>query len=297
MRRLLAPVALALLGALALAACGAAPANTPAPTNPPASTDAPAGAAGTDSPAPTAPPAGTNGPTGDAAAGAPLAGSAWLLETLGGQPPAPDTQITLGFEADTLAGSDGCNRYRGSYRTDGDTISVDENIVSTMMACPEPAMQQASAYLAALKQAATFKLEGERLTLLDAAGAPLATFVAQSSELSGTAWVVTGLNNGKQAVVSTLAGTELTLEFADGQLGGSAGCNAYTSTYEVAESSLTIGAVAATKKLCAEPAGVMDQEAQFLQALATAATYRVEGDKLEIRTADGALAVSATRAP
>lgn len=296
MRRWLAPVALALLGALALTACGAAaPANAPAPTTPPASTDTPAGAAGTDTPAPTVPPAGTSGPTD--AAGASLAGSAWLLETLGGQPPAPDTQITLGFEADSFAGSDGCNRYRGSYRTDGDTISVGENIMSTMMACPEPAMQQATAYLAALKQAASFKVEGERLTLLDAAGAPLATFAAQSSELSGSAWLVTGLNNGRQAVVSTLAGAELTMEFADGTISGSAGCNSFTSSYEASGSSLTIGAVAATKKLCAEPAGVMDQEAQFLQALATAATYRVEGDKLEIRTADGALAVSATRAP
>ena len=43
---------------------------------------------------------------------------------------------------------------------------------------------------------------------------------------------------------------------------------------------------------CAEPEGVMDQEAQYLAALETAATYTISADRLELRTADGALAVS-----
>jgi hypothetical protein len=39
---------------------------------------------------------------------------------------------------------------------------------------------------------------------------------------------VTGYNNGKQAVVSVVIGSELTADFkADGNLGGSAGCNSY----------------------------------------------------------------------
>ena len=36
----------------------------------------------------------------------------------------------------------------------------------------------------------------------------------------------------------------------------------------------------------------MGQEAQYLKALATAATYRLDGDQLELRNADGALAVT-----
>jgi heat shock protein HslJ len=283
-------VALALLGALLLSACGAAPAGAPAgaPTAAPAPTDAPASTA---APANTAGPAGTPAP-----ADSPLANTSWLLLTLGGKEPLADTQITLSFDGDRLSGSDGCNRYGGSYLADGEQISVGGDLLSTMMACAEPVMQQASAYQAALKQAASFAVVGQELTLFDAAGAPLATFAAQSGELAGTSWEVTGYNNGKQAVVSALAGTALTLEFRDGELGGSAGCNTYTSTYETAEGAITVGPAAATRMACAEPAGVMEQEAQFLQALATAATYRVEGDTLELRTADGALAVTATRA-
>jgi len=52
----------------------------------------------------------------------------------------------------------------------------------------------------------------------------------------------------------------------------------------------------ATKKTCARPAGVMEQETQYLKALATAATYRMDGDRLELRTADGALAVTLSAA-
>jgi hypothetical protein len=43
---------------------------------------------------------------------------------------------------------------------------------------------------------------------------------------------------------------------------------------------------------CGEPEGVMDQEAQYLAALPTAARYSVSGPRLELRTADGALAAS-----
>jgi heat shock protein HslJ len=47
---------------------------------------------------------------------------------------------------------------------------------------------------------------------------------------------------------------------------------------------------------CAEPPNVMEQEMQYLQALSTAATYRIDGSKMEFRTADGALAATFQRA-
>jgi heat shock protein HslJ len=43
---------------------------------------------------------------------------------------------------------------------------------------------------------------------------------------------------------------------------------------------------------CSVPEGVMDQEALYLAALQTAATYSLQGDSLEFRAADGGLAVS-----
>ncbi len=223
----------------------------------------------------------------------PLADTSWVLATLNGQAALSDTQVTIRFEGGRLSGTDGCNSYSTSYTADGVKLNIDKNVISTMMACAEPIMQQAGAYIAALTQAATYKVEGGQLALFDASGKLLATFAKQSAGLSDTSWIVTGYNNGQQAVVSVIAGTELTADFgADGALSGSAGCNRYTATYEAAGTSIKIGPVGSTRMACADPAGAMTQEMQFLQALATAATYRLDGDRLELRTADGALAAS-----
>ena len=41
-----------------------------------------------------------------------------------------------------------------------------------------------------------------------------------------------------------------------------------------------IGPLASTMMACGEPAGVMEQEAQYLAALQSAATYQIEGNVL-----------------
>ena len=93
--------------------------------------------------------------------------------------------------------------------------------------------------------------------------------------------------------MGVLDGSDVTAIFgADGKLAGSGGCNNYTADYQVDGSSLHIGAAASTRKLCAEPQGVMEQEAAYLKALERAATYQIQGDKLEIRDANGALLAS-----
>jgi heat shock protein HslJ len=53
---------------------------------------------------------------------------------------------------------------------------------------------------------------------------------------------------------------------------------------------LIFGAIAATRRSCASPAGVMEQEQQFLQSLGTVATLSFEANRLDLRTADDALA-------
>jgi heat shock protein HslJ len=217
----------------------------------------------------------------------------WSLVTLPNQPLVPDTQITLNVDNDKMTGSDGCNRYNASYTLNADNININKNVATIMMACPEPIMRQASSYISALTQATGYKIEGEQLTLLDTAGKPLAAFKKQSVELSGTSWRVTSVNNGKQAVTSLVKDSKLTSVFsADGnKISGSAGCNNYNASYKAAGKTIKIGTIATTRKMCAKPTGVMEQEALFLKALATVATYQIDGKRLELRTADGALAV------
>jgi heat shock protein HslJ len=226
-----------------------------------------------------------------------LSGTSWVLSSLHGQPVPPQDPITMHFEQDRIQGSDGCNRYGTSYTATGSQFKAGENIVSTRMACPEPVMLHAEAFLSALTMASVYKQEPQRLTLLDANGNALATFATQGSSLGGTSWHVTGYNNGKQAVVSVIVGSELTADFkADGSLGGSAGCNVYAATYTTSGKSIKIDQAATTRKMCAQPEGLMKQEAQYLKALSTAATYRLDGNRLELRTTAGALAVTLSSA-
>jgi heat shock protein HslJ len=46
--------------------------------------------------------------------------------------------------------------------------------------------------------------------------------------------------------------------------------------------------------LCSEPEGVMEQEAQYLAALATTATFQIDGNTLTLRDANGAMVANYT---
>jgi heat shock protein HslJ len=88
-------------------------------------------------------------------------------------------------------------------------------------------------------------------------------------------------NNGREALVSALTGTEVTALFSvDGNLTGTAGCNDYRAGYQANGSNIKIGPIATTRKYCAEPEGTMEQESEYLAALESAASYRIDRQQL-----------------
>jgi heat shock protein HslJ len=223
-----------------------------------------------------------------------LEGTAWLLVSHG-DPASPipvldGTEITATFSDGQVTGSAGCNTYGAPYTVDGDDITIGPGRL-TLMACEEPIMAQEQAFMQALSGATSFRVEGDALAIAYDDGMELA-FAAQPSGLAGSAWTVAGYNNGREAVVGVLAGTELTAEFTDDTMAGSAGCNTYRARYSVDGDAMTLGPAATTRMMCATPEGVMEQESQFLAALSTVATWRRDGSRLELRTADGAMAVN-----
>jgi heat shock protein HslJ len=225
-----------------------------------------------------------------------LNNTAWVLSSLPGHTLKSDALPTARFEGGRIVGTDGCNRYTAPYTATGTTLKVGAGGAATMMACPPEVMKQAEAFMGALTKADTFRMVDGQLQLLAGDGTVVATFAAQRQALAGTSWQVTGYNNGRQAVVSVLSGTNVTLAFSDdGRATGVAGCNNFNAAYKQDGEKLTIGPAAATRKMCASPAGVMEQEQQFLKALETVATARMEGDRLELRTAAGALAATLAR--
>ena len=107
-------------------------------------------------------------------------------------------------------------------------------------------------------------------------------------DLDGTEWVLTSLNGE-----SLIEDTEITLYFEEALLGGSMTCNGYGGGRDSGkyiatdDGSLTIPMIAVTLQLCSEPEGIMEQEAAYIEALRSAAAYRVVDDRLEIANAAG----------
>jgi heat shock protein HslJ len=217
-------------------------------------------------------------------------GPTWRLRSLGEMDErelaAAPRGVTARFSGGRVEGSSGCNQYGGTYTIEGDRLTVGQ-VAGTMMACPEPQMKVENAFRAAFIGQSRFSTSGSRLTLAAANGATLVFEAEPSPTLEGVTWDVSGYDNGKGAVASPLAGTELTVVFRAGTVTGHAGCNHYRAAYTIEGNRISIGAAAATRKACPGH-GVMAQEQQFLEALQSAATYTVRGAELELHRADGA---------
>ncbi len=243
-------------------------------------------------PAPAEEPAPAEPGTAEAGmSGAELTGSIWTLTALNGQALLPATSVTAEFnnEEGTVSGSSGCNNYTAAFESDGSNITINMSPAAmTLMACAEPIMAQESAYLEALGAATTYAISEDQLSLYDTGGNAVATFSAVSQGLAGTSWEVIAYNNGKGGVVSVIIGSEITAEFGEtGELTGSGGCNNYFGAYETNGENISMGPFGTTRKACPEPEGIMEQESQYLAALETAATYKIDGLSMNMRTAEG----------
>jgi heat shock protein HslJ len=103
--------------------------------------------------------------------GAALEDTTWLLQSYGEagnlQAVLEDTEVTAEFTSKekTVKGSAGCNSYSGGYELDKNKLTLPGPIISTMMACDEPIMDQETAYLSALQSAESFEIDGEQLRI------------------------------------------------------------------------------------------------------------------------------------
>ena len=121
---------------------------------------------------------GTEG-SGSAGASPDLDGSEWSLVKLQGANLLPGTNITVSFAEGNAGGFAGCNSYGGPYEAAGDGALSVSMLSATLMAClePEGVMEQESAYLAALQEAAAYRVTGGRLEIEDGGGKVLLVFV------------------------------------------------------------------------------------------------------------------------
>jgi heat shock protein HslJ len=101
-------------------------------------------------------------------------------------------------------------------------------------------------------------------------------------DLGGSAWRLTDLAGG-----GVVAGSEVTLEFIDGRITGTAGCNGYGSEYTLDDGELALGEAMASTMMWCE--GLMEQETAYLAALATADGVTLADGQLTVHTDEGDL--------
>lgn len=188
---------------------------------------------------------------------------------------------TVRFIGGELTGTTGVNQYGGTYEVDGSSVKVTLGPTTLMAGTPE-AMDQESAFLAALATVTSYEIEGEVLTLKTEAGETALVCTAAPQDLTQGTWLLVNYNNGKEAVVGVLQGTEITAQFAaDGAVTGKGGCNTYNGTYEASGAEFKLTApLASTKMMCAEPEGIMEQEAAFLAAFDKVTSFEIQSGQL-----------------
>jgi heat shock protein HslJ len=100
-----------------------------------------------------------------APAPAPLVGSEWQLEDLGGRGVLDRVQATLAFpEAGRVAGNSSCNRFFGSYTLMQDRVAFGQ-LGGTRMACAEAVNEQETRYLDALQKAQRLEVQGRTMLM------------------------------------------------------------------------------------------------------------------------------------
>lgn len=238
----------------------------------------------------------------------PLAGTDWVLEAYSTGSDAVSsviagTTVTAKFAADgSVTGNAGCNHYGGSYSLDGANLSV-SSLYSTLMYCETPGvMEQEETFMGHLANVSSYRVDGDRLTLTDAAGTDLFYFV-QAEEvppapLTGTEWTLESYSLDGEAVSSVIAGTTVTATFSsEGKVTGNAGCNSYGSDYLLDGAKITIEPPISTKMYCGEPEGLMEQENTYLNLLAGVSSHRVEGNRLVLTNEAGTDLLTFVQAP
>jgi heat shock protein HslJ len=207
---------------------------------------------------------------------------------------ADPSRYTLEFHTDgTIAIGADCNRVVGTYSQQESQLTIRLG-ATTLAGCP--ADSQASTFLADLGRVASYVMDGDKLVLnlqLDSGNVvlqPQAVSTPPAARPLPTAvpWRIQSYNNGRDGVVSVLPGTEAGATFADdGTVTGSTGCNTFRAPYRSSGSNVTFGPLATTRRACAS-AEATAQEQAIIAAFGATSSFELFGDRMTLRSADGA---------
>ncbi|MBP6786300.1 MAG: META domain-containing protein [Candidatus Promineofilum sp.] len=218
-----------------------------------------------------------------------LVGPTWLwastttpVETIA---VADSSRYTIDFFDDGTAaiGAD-CNRVIATWTADGQSITLTPG-PSTLAACPDDS--QADLFIQQLSNAAVFFFQGDDLFIDQVASAGTLRFTTSLLPVApvepvGTPVAAPGLSfrvvsfgpAGAEQPIIEGSLIDVVFDQAGGTVSGTAGCNNYNGPMKTADGGFALGPFISTAMACTEPEGVMEQEADYLAALAGATSFQ-----------------------
>jgi len=264
--------AVAVAAALLLAACGSSDAKGDDTTT----TKAPAGTTTTDEATTTDPEATTT----TAAGNVDQLDGAFVSSEVSGYDLAPDSEITLTFDGDTLSVNAGCNTMSSTYALEASVLKWTGTPAATMMACDD-ALEAQDRWITDLLT------EG-----MDAEGTDGgADLVLTSGDVSITFAAVPVRGDAASSLPAGADPPTLTID-EEGTVGVFAGCNSGSGTVEITDTTLTFSPIALTRMACETDQTFLEN--QVVAVLDGEVDYTVEGATLTIENGSKGLVYTAS---
>ena len=232
-----------------------------------------------------------------------LAGTQWRLLAEGDwEGDAPS--VTLVFLDDyRAAGVAACRDYFATYGASEGRIGFPwmSMVGSSYVSCSDEIRRLEGRFTTALSRARDYSVDKDagssRLMIRTSRGKTL-TFEPLLPAVESIAdgnWVlkafvkvhVTESGMRLLRVTNPLQGPEITVSFREGGVSGSAGCNSYSAQHSISDAEIAFTSPRVTRRACAAPDGVMQQETRFLNLLPSLTKFHIYGDRLFIFTGEG----------
>lgn len=213
----------------------------------------------------------------------------WILKEIDGQPPIPDTMISLQISTEYFSGSAGCNRYSAEYTAKSEnSYTIDFSEINTE-GCIEPVgvLEQEDRYTELLHSSTTYQLSGQELLLINEQEkvilrySPRQEFDVNPDSLIVKKWRLISATN-----LDTDRLGEFTIRFDEGSYHGTTVCREYEGEYQVENDRFRITRMSMTTEYnCNEQDG--HTEAQYTTLLENVEQYNVTPNQLELITRHG----------
>ncbi len=98
--------------------------------------------------------------------------------------------------------------------------------------------------------------------------------------------VVSARRTDYSHTIDVIPGIEITIEFGKDGVSGSGGCNMYSGTASVDDSTLEVRVTMGTGAWCHDADGLMEQERRYLDILSRVSFYRIFGNQMSLHTSN-----------